>query len=113
MSEYVVQARRALGEAEDEHAAAEQRVEELKSEVAELQETCESSEEHDVVAFGGGDEEEAFGDDEQGMELDGDAGQLNLAPKSRELVTLKFGCDVPFTELKPHFRWAPVGFSRP
>ena len=45
--------------------------------------------------------------------IDGDVGQLNLAPKSRESVTLKFACDVPFTELKPYFRWAPVGFTRP
>ena len=52
-------------------------------------------------------------EDDQGDAIDGDAGQLNLAPKSRESVTLKFGCDVPFTELKPHFRWAPVGFTRP
>ena len=52
-------------------------------------------------------------EDDQGDAIDGDSGQLNLAPKSRESVTLKFGCDVPFTELKPHFRWAPVGFTRP
>lgn len=52
-------------------------------------------------------------EDDQGDAIDGDAGQLNLAPKSRASVTLKFGCDVAFTELKPHFRWAPVGFTRP
>ena len=52
-------------------------------------------------------------EDDQGDAIDGDAGQLNLSPKSRESITLKFGCDVPFTELKPHFRWAPVGFTRP
>ena len=52
-------------------------------------------------------------EDDQGDAIDSDAGQLNLAPKSRESVTLKFGCDLPFTELKPHFRWAPVGFTRP
>ena len=52
-------------------------------------------------------------EDDQGDAIDGDAGQLKLAPKSRTSVTLKFGCDVAFTELKPHFRWAPVGFTRP
>ena len=52
-------------------------------------------------------------EDDLGDAIDSDAGQLNLAPKSRESVTLKFGCDVSFTELKPHFRWAPVGFTRP
>ena len=52
-------------------------------------------------------------EDDQGDAIDGDSGHLNLAPKSRASVTLKFPCDVPFTELKPHFRWAPVGFTRP
>ena len=52
-------------------------------------------------------------EDDQGDAIDGDAGQLNLAPKTRESVTLKFGCDVPFTELKPHLRWELVGLTRP
>ena len=52
-------------------------------------------------------------EDDQGDAIDGDTRQLTLAPKTRESVTLKFGCEVAFTELKPHFRWAPVGFTRP
>ena len=52
-------------------------------------------------------------EDEQGDALEGDSGQVTLDAKSREPVQLSFGCDVPFTELRPHFRWAPVGFTRP
>ncbi len=52
-------------------------------------------------------------EDEQGDAVEGHSGQVKLDAKSREAVQLKFGCEVPFTELKPHFRWAPVGFRRP
>lgn len=52
-------------------------------------------------------------EDDQGDAVEGDSGQVMLAAKSRESVQLTFGCEVPFTELRPHFRWAPVGFTRP
>ena len=52
-------------------------------------------------------------EDEQGDAVESHSGQLMLDAKSREAVQLTFGCEVPFTELKPHFRWAPVGFKRP
>ena len=52
-------------------------------------------------------------EDDQGDAVKGDSGQVMLDAKSRESVQLTFGCEVPFTELRPHFRWAPVGFARP
>lgn len=52
-------------------------------------------------------------EDEQGDAMEADSGQLNLDAKSRESVQLTFGCDVPFTELRPHFRRVPVGVNRP
>ena len=52
-------------------------------------------------------------EDEQGDAVEGDSGQLTLDAKSRESVQLTFGCNVPFTELRPHFRWVPVGVTRP
>ena len=52
-------------------------------------------------------------EDDQGDAVQGDSGQIMLDAKSRESVQLTFGCEVPFTELRPHFRWAPVGFTRP
>ena len=52
-------------------------------------------------------------EDDQGDAVEGDSGQVMLNAKSRESVQLTFGCEVPFTQLRPHFRWAPVGFTRP
>ena len=52
-------------------------------------------------------------EDEHGDAMEGDSGQLTLDAKSRESVQLTFGCNVPFTELRPHFRWVPVGVTRP
>ena len=52
-------------------------------------------------------------EDEQGDATESDSGQIMLDAKSREAVRLAFNCEVPFTELRPHFRWAPVGFTRP
>ena len=52
-------------------------------------------------------------EDEQGDATESDSGQIMLDAKSREAVRLSFDCEVPFTDLKPHFRWAPVGFTRP
>lgn len=52
-------------------------------------------------------------EDDQGDAVEGDSGQVMLDAKSRESVQLTFGCEVPFTELRPHFRWAPIGVTRP
>ena len=52
-------------------------------------------------------------EDDQGDAVEVDSGQVMLNAKSRESVQLTFGCEVPFTQLRPHFRWAPVGFTRP
>lgn len=52
-------------------------------------------------------------EDDQGDAVEGDSGQVMLNAKSRESVQLTFGCEVPFTQLRLHFRWAPVGFTRP
>ena len=52
-------------------------------------------------------------EDEQGDATESDSGQVMLDAKSREAVRLTFDCEVPFTELNPHFRWAPAGFTRP
>ncbi|MDB2689474.1 hypothetical protein N9Z25_08585 [Luminiphilus sp.] len=44
--------------------------------------------------------------------IQSDAGQVRLAPKSRGTVELVFSCELPFTELRQHFQWAPTGFTR-
>lgn len=44
--------------------------------------------------------------------IQGDAGQVRLAPKSRDTLELVFSCELPFTELRQRFQWAPTGFTR-
>ncbi len=44
--------------------------------------------------------------------IEGDAGQVRLGPKSRDTAVLVFSCEIPFTELRQHFQWAPTGFTR-
>ena len=44
--------------------------------------------------------------------IQSDAGQVRLAPKSRDTLELVFSCELPFTELRQHFQWAPTGFTR-
>ena len=44
--------------------------------------------------------------------IQGDAGQVRLAPKSRGTVALVFSCELPFTEVRQRFQWAPTGFTR-
>ena len=44
--------------------------------------------------------------------IQGDAGQVRLAPKSRDTVELVFSCELPFTALRQRFQWAPTGFTR-
>ncbi|MEK9656687.1 MAG: hypothetical protein VW202_13365 [Halieaceae bacterium] len=51
-------------------------------------------------------------EDDDGDAIESDAGQIRLDPKSRETAELVFSCEVPFTELRQHFQWAPTGFTR-
>ena len=49
-------------------------------------------------------------EDDDADAIRGDEGQVRLGSKSRQSVNLTFTCDVPFTELRHHFQWAPSGF---
>ena len=51
-------------------------------------------------------------EDDDADAIESDAGQIRLDPKSRETAELVFSCEVPFTELRQHFQWAPTGFTR-
>jgi hypothetical protein len=51
-------------------------------------------------------------EDDDADAIESDAGQIRLDPKSRATAELVFSCEVPFTELRQHFQWAPTGFTR-
>jgi hypothetical protein len=51
-------------------------------------------------------------EDDDADAIQGDAGQVRLGAKSRDTAELVFSCELPFTQLRQHFQWAPNGFTR-